>query len=496
MSAIVIETSARAEPEVVLAAPQPEQAISESARAAAVLTDPGAAPERRHAAAELLLDQSPDDLADLIAALASPGVAAIVVEAASDNPDRARSLLDHATADQIEPADRIRLIETIAQTRSPETARTLIGELDAEPTRTAAADALMAMTGRSDLGTDPAAWRAWDQALAELSGEQWIDALVSDLATRVTHADERAARAERRLADAFRRLYLVTDAAGRPAILAELLGLEQAPVLQALGFELSERELAANVGLDGTVADAAIGLLEHRDPQVRARAARLVSRLAPPGAAEVVARVLAAETSPVAAEPLLQASTRWPSPQLVGPVLRWLADDRTREAACQAGVALFDAGLLVGAEARERVRSLLMPLPASPSSARLILLGQAGNESDRESIAALLHAGDAAVRSSASDALARSDAGAATLVEAAVAEPTIAPDVLAALARHNRLDAAADQFDSVPIWEAAFELAPPNGGRASIASHILTRFGATLTPEQKTIYEAASDPAG
>ena len=486
----------QAEPETVLAVAQSESEPDPIPAAAAVLVDPDASEDRLRAAAAVLLDNDTPDWSALISTLGRDGVPDLLVEMAAAEPARAARLLVHTSEVQIEAPERIRLCQSLARTRSRPTARALIRELEHEGSRVAAYDALSAMTGRADLGPNPAAWKSWDAAIGGETDQAWLNTLMADLIARSTQADERASRAERQLADAYRRLYLVTDAAGRPAILSELLKVEQLGVLQTLGFELCERELAANVGLDSTVADAAIGLLEHRDAQVRARAARLVSRLAPPSAAEVVSRVLAAETSPVAAEPLLQAAARWPSPQLVEPVLRWLADERTREAACQAGVALFDAGLLVGDEARERVRAMLMPLPQSPTAARLILLGQAGNEADRDAIAGLLHAEDAAVRAASADALARSDAGAANLIEAAIADPAIAPDVLVALARHNNLDAAADKFDRLETWQAAFDLATPTGGRASIASRILTRFAGVLTPEQKTVYEAASDPAG
>jgi len=489
---------AQPDPRVVPAndEPEPETRDDELARAAAVLTDPNSAESDIRAALATLLDNQTQDWSTLISILDREGFPAMLVESALEDPDRALRLLTNTKPTQIDTPGRLQLIEALSSTRSRPAVRALIRELDHDGTRVAAFDALVSLTGRRDLGTSPTAWKAWDAAMPGENDRVWLDRLITDVIARSVQADDRAGRAERQLADAYRRLYLVSDAATRPAILAELLGVEQLAVLQSLGFELSERELAANVGLDTNVANAAIGLLEHHDPQVRARAARLVSRLAPANAADVVAEVLVAETSHIAAEPLLQAAARWPSAKLVEPVLRWLADERTREAACQAGVALYDAGLLVGDESRERIRAMLMPLPPLPSSARLILLGQAGNEADRDAIAGLLHAEDAAVRASAADALARSDAGASNLIEAAVADHAIAPDVLVALARHSRLDAATDKFERFETWQAAFELATPTGGRASIASRILTRFATSLTPEQKTVYEAASDPAG
>ncbi len=463
--------------------------------AIATLTNPEADESEVLAAAGTLLDNSARDWSEFIAILGDDGVRERVLEAALSNPARALRLLQRTVPETLEPTSRLALIELLSHQRSREVVAALIRELGFDDTRAASFDALCLLTGRADLGANEQAWNQWAADAGELSDEQWRDDLLDQVIFRVTELEVQLQHSYRALADAFRRLYLVTPATERAALLAELLKSPE-PGLRSLGFELSDRELAANAKLDPVVAQAAIALLEDGKALVRASAARLVNRLAPPEAAEVVTRALVAETEAVAAEPLLQAASRWPSASLVEPVLRWLGDPATLDAACQAGVSLYDAGLLVGDDARERVRALLTPIPEDTRASRLILLAKVGTEADRNEIAGLLESPTDRVRMAAADALARTDAGVPVLISAAAEHPEIAPDALIVLARHSRLDETADTITDMAAWTGAFERASASPVRAELATRILARFAEDLTPEQKAVFEAAAGPGG
>ncbi len=474
---------------------QPEPNADAFTGAIATLINPEASESEVLAAAGTLLDNPAPDWGEFVAILGDDRVRGLVIKAALSNPDRARGLLQRTTPETLVSQSRIVLIELLSHQRSREVVAALIRELGFDATRAASFDALCLLTGRADFGTNQQAWKQWLADARELSDEQWRDDLLDQVIFRVTELEVRLQHSYRALADAFRRLYLVTPAPERAALLAELLKSPE-PGLRSLGFELSDRELAANAKLDPVVAQAAIALLEDPDAQVRASAARLVNRLAPPEAAEVVTRALVAETEAAAAEPLLQAASRWPSASLVEPVLRWLGDPATLDAACQAGVSLYDAGLLVGDDARERVRALLTPIPADTRAARLILLAKVGTEADRNEIAALLESPTDRVRMAAADALARTDAGVPVLISAAAEHPDIAPDALVVLARHSRLDETADTITDMVAWTGAFERASASPVRTELATRILARFAENLTPEQKAVFEAAAGPGG
>ena len=489
-------SGSRVDQETVLATGnQPEPVAEDVTEAIKVLANPEAPEPEVRAAAAALLDNPAPDWSGLLGVLDDEGVRARLVAAASQDPARAIRLLERTTPQTLDPASRLVLIESVSHKRSRKVVATLIRELRFDATQSASFDALCLLTGRADLGANQSVWQAWATGASELSDQQWRDDLLDQVVVRVQDLESRLQHARRALSDAFRRLYLVTPAPDRAALLAELLGSDE-PGLRTLGFELSDRELAANAKLDPVVAAAAIALLENSDPEVRASAARLVNRLAPPEAAEVVTRALVAETDAAAAEPLLQAASRWPSATLVKPVLRWLGNPATLDAACQAGVSLYDAGLLVSDDARERVRALLSPIPEDTRAARLILLAKVGTQADLDEIAALLALPADRIRLAAADALARTDAGVPVLVDAAVEHPEVAPDAIVVLARHDRLDDTTDQIAGLDTWKQAFERASATQVRSAIASRILARFAEDLSPEEKAAFEAAAGPGG
>jgi len=474
---------------------QPEPVALGLAEAIAALSDLQTPEPEVRAAAATLLDNPAQDWSQLLGGLSDESVRARLVASALENPARATRLLERTTPKNLDPSSRLVLIESLSHERTREVVETLIRELGFDATHSGSFDALCLLTGRADLGSGQSAWQAWAASASDQSDRQWRDDLLDQVIVRAKDLETRLQQAQRALSDAFRRLYLVTPPPDRAALLAELLGSEE-PGLRTLGFELSDRELAANAKLDPVVAHAAIALLENPDPQVRASAARLVNRLAPPEAAEVVTRALVAETQAAAAEPLLQAASRWPSAALIEPVLRWLSNPATLDAACQAGASLFDAGLLVSDDARERVRALLTPIPEDTRAARLILLAKVGSQADLEEIATLLASPTDRVRLAAADALARTDAGVPVLVGAAVEHPEAAPDAIVVLARHNRLDDTTDPIVDLETWTQAFERASAAQVRAAIAARILARFGDDLSPEEKAAYEAAAGPGG
>lgn len=460
-----------------------------------VLLSMDAPNEDRAAAAARIIDAPVVDWPRLTQAMNDQRIRSLIIETALVTPARASALLQATDPATLTPPDRLRLINSLRTTRNRQIVSTLVRELRAEETRQAALEVLVTLTGRADLGHSPSRWEAWDQSRASLSDTEWSERLLWDVIERRTAQELRAQRAERALAEAYRRLYLLTEAPARPALLIELLNSDQTG-LQMLGFELSDRELASSAALDPAVAEAAIGLLKHPTNTVRANAARLINRLAPPNAADFVMEALINETDATAADALLFASARWPSPQLVEPAMRWLGNPITRESASQAGIALFDAGLIVGDEARERIRSLLTPVPTDASAARLILVALTGIATDREEIAALLSSETPRMRQAAAEALARTDAGVPLLIEAAKRNTTIAPEILGVLARHDRLDAAVTELTDSDMWIQAFEQSTAPRVRAGLASRILSQFDESLTDDQRAIYQAAASPGG
>ncbi len=459
------------------------------------LRSPETDSEQRKAAAASLLDSYNLNWDDMNAYLLEPLIRAAVIDAASQNAARSSSVLTETTPASVGPDDRQRLIAVVAQERTQASVQTLIGELQYEATRQPAFDALVLLTGRADLGPHLANWSSWSQTHVDLTESEWQEELLSTAIRRLTTIETRLHKAERTLADAFRRLYLVTQDTARPALLIELMTSDQQG-LRSLGFELADRELAANATLDSSVADAAVVLVEHSSATTRASAARLVSRLAPGGAAEVVTRALVNEEDAAAADALLLAAARWPNPELVEPMLRWIGTPSTAESACQTGVALYEAGLILSDDARERIRAVLTPIQPDASTTRLMLVAQTGIATDREEIAALLLHETPRVRLAAAEALARTPAGIPVLIESLRLERSIVPDVLTVLAKHDLLDQIEPAAVDFVAWAQSFEQATNPRVRATLATHILTHFDEALTDDQRAVFQAATTPGG
>lgn len=496
-SGVLTDRAAPASVALTTSQSQPSlEAPSESLQdLAARLQDTTLSEESRLAAARSLLAASDSACATLAQLSGEPAVFEILARAALDDPHLVVALLACTQAESVAEQPALALIDVAGSLHEKPAAHALVHMLDAnESIATAAMQALSKSTGLTALDT-PDAWRRWWDAHRDIPDDAWTSTLIQELSQHASELERRVRRLDRLALDAYRRLYIVTATEARSALLAELLGSEL-PTLRSLGFELADRELAANATLDPSVAAAAIALLSSADPKARAGAARLVSRLAPPEGAEPVIAALERETVASAAEPLLAAAARWPNPRTIAPVLRWLNDPATVATACQAAITLHEHGLLVGDEHLEQVRRALLPLPTRPSPERLQLLCRIGTMSDRKAIAALLGSEDQSLQRAAADALARLDDSAALLIERAVSDPTIAPLALAALATHARLGAAdAAQFP-LDAWENALTQASTARAKALLAQQILIRSDGSLTEERRAELEALVHAGG
>lgn len=381
------------------------------------LVEAGASPESRLAAATQIL-QNPQDTAtlartlDLLASDPTAGEASrTILIAASRLPQAPSGCLAPFLAIARDAASpfRIDAIRALASCRSREAAAALI-ELtpDSQPpgVRDAALQSLAQLSGRDDLGANPASWREWLARSLTLSERQWEQELLLAQSRRVQRLETSLSDAERRLIDAWRQIHLLTPVESRSGVLVRLL-TDEVPPLRNLGFELVNRELSENRVLQPAVAEAAIGLLQNPDPLVRAQAALVLNRLAPPDAGAPILAALDKEADPRAADALLQAASRWPSPLAVRPALRWLeAAPALRLRAAGLAWALLRAGYLQSDEEREAILKGLRPLDtASLTGAACRLLTTLGDERDLARVQELLRSPDPPARATAADAL-------------------------------------------------------------------------------------------
>lgn len=374
-----------------------------------IVSDSGEQKGARDAAAARLVALCPD-----------PGALAALDRLLRSDPadDATRAILLGAVAGAHRPADglfpivrdlamerssvREQAIAACAPFRTRASARVLVGLLNSELQR-AAGDALVAMTGRDDLGADPAKWRAWLERVEALDDAGWNSELVAGLGGRTARALRANDTTQADLVSAYRRLHLATPTEERPALLAELLAHRQ-PVVRALGFDLALREISAGRDLGQPVVDAALALLKSPTAAARSQGAILLTRLAPESAPGAIKAALLAETDPSAADPLLRAAARWPDEELLPTILSWLQVDGTLSAACEASWAAEGRGLLAKDDDRGAVLASLRtrdPARLGPDGLRLLVT--LGDEADLHAVAALLK--DESTRRAAADAL-------------------------------------------------------------------------------------------
>lgn len=474
---------------------RPQPASNTLHQLAATVADGALPPESRANAARLLLSAGEPALPLLDVLMSHDDAGRILLQSATQTPTAAATLLLALDLSQVTEEQVIVLIDRAAEERSKLAARALVRMLDGSiKVAEAAARGLARSTGGSDK-TQPVEWRTWWAQRQTVEPEQWASELMDDLLERTQALERRQQRLDRMVLDTYRRLYIITPPESRSALLAEMLESDQQSV-RDLGFELADRELSANATLDPAVSSKAIALLSDPTPQTRASAARLINRLAPPDAGGPITQALIAETNPIAAEALLAAAARWPSPEIVEPTLRWMGTRETAGSACQAGLALLDRGLLTPGEHLDRVRAALLPLPAEPSAARLQFLNLIGEAPERQAIADLLVSEVPRVRQAAADALARLSDSARLLLQRAAEDESVAPLALVALASHGRLAMAETASLPLKCWDEAFSQATSTRVKALLATSMLARAGAQLTEERKAELQAAIAAAG
>ncbi|MCE7968622.1 MAG: hypothetical protein DYG94_07740 [Leptolyngbya sp. PLA3] len=452
-------------------------------------------PESRANAARLLLSAGEPALPLLDVLMTHDDASRFLLEAGTQNPTAAASLLLALDLSRVSEEQVIALVDRAAEERSKWSARALVRMLDGSTKVVEASVRGLARSTGFSQQTQPAEWHAWWAQRQDIEPERWTSRLLDDLVERTQSLERRQQRLDRMVLEAYRRLYIVTPPESRAALLPELLESDQQPV-RDLGFELADRELSANATLDPAVASEAIALLADPSPGTRASAAKLLNRLAPPDAGVPITRALIAETNPLPADALLAAAARWPAPEIVEPVLEWMGTPATAGSACQAGIALFDRGLLTRADHLARVRAALLPLPSEPAGACLQLLNLVGEDSDRQVIADLLSSQSPRVRQAAADALARSNESARLLLRRASEDEQIAPVALIALASHGRLALSEAASPSLKSWDEAFSQATSARVKALLATSMLARSGAQLTEERKAELQAAIAAAG
>jgi len=426
---------------------------------AAVARDLAASADTRTAAAGVLVARSEDPAARrelerlLTSADAGLTPALSAMARASTVPQGLVQLLARL-ADGSSEAALPAVLRAVPPTRSREGAAMLLRFADtARPpaVRAAAFDNLARLSGRADLGTDAAQWFAWLESVRSMSEAQWSAELIGALARSADSLAAEARSASGRVVVALRRLYMATPPAERSGLLTAML-TDDAADTRSLGFELASRELSASRRLDDSVGHAALLLLAHADPAVRAGAAALVNRLNPAGSEARVLESLARETDPAAASAMIIAAARRPSAGGIEAVFRWL-DKRGPAfgAAVDATWSLLRSGHLSRPGDAARVLRALSATPDSElTPACCAMLGSIGGTDGLDRLALVLRTGSISLRVAAAQALVLSPDWLDAILHAAADEPQLFETAAQGVMMHRPTAAAFRAVSTLP----------------------------------------------
>lgn len=364
------------------------------------------------------------------AALALCAGAALAAPPA-DAPGPTASLPLEALAASAEatPAARIEAVRALqadpARDALGKLVRLLAAPLPPE-VRAAAVDALVARSGRDDLGPNAEAWAAWWKEVSFLPEGDWRLRLAEAQSARAGRLQAQRDAAIRRLGETLPRLHALTPPEERSDLIAGLMR-DEIPDVARMGIDLASRALLNAQPLGETVQEAAYQALARPSPEVRAGAARLLERLAPKGASARAGAALQSETDERAAQALLRLAGLEPDEAAAGPALVWLSrKGGARDAAADLLASLASSGSL---NVRDRQRSLaalraLGPDSWTPSLVRL--LGAVGEaDADLTLLVELATMTTGAPQDAAMESLVATDAGLAMAEAAATAHPSL-----------------------------------------------------------------------
>jgi len=302
---------------------------------------------------------------------------------------------------------------------------------------------LEAMTG---LERRPSRWwrRWWADRGSSLDEAEFAGVLARSHIARAARAELARDRLASQLAETYQRLYIATDPAGRPQLLAELMRAERES-LRLLGYDLAEREAVSARPVGERVIELALDGLSDPSARVRTTAAELLFTVRAERAADRALEALASEKHEGAAAAMLRILVRQPVAEARREIIR-----RLRTASPDGGAAVTDAAIdaalayqrafgLDDPVDRDAVLDVLRSLdPATLPPAGVRLLSELN---ERGLVLELIESPALPVAQAAAAALGDDPDALDRIVTAASDRPGLFDQAVSALARH-RLTAA------------------------------------------------------
>ncbi len=376
-----------------------------------------------------------DQLETIVAILQNrhgPFAQSAMLAALAQTPTLPEHFLPHLSwlIPNVAPADITTLFSSIGNIRTRPAVKILIDAAsrnDLLGAQTAAIEALVQLSGRSEFGHDLARWNSWSADIDTMDETRWQTELARGQAARSTLLAQQETAVHTRLVDTLRELHVATPPDKRDAFLSQLL-IDNDPSIATLGFELVRRQMSEGASVGPLATQAVLKLLRHNLDTVRANAAILVSQLAPADAAPQLADAIANETSPPVVSALLVAALPYADalpPQILVHALS--VPGPHQSAAVDLGFAMLRAGTVETIDAR---RELLLAArrqlgERNPTWSVCHVLGILGDNSDYVSLVRLLQSSTRDAKLAAADTLTGYSEFVDPILAAAAADPEL-----------------------------------------------------------------------
>ncbi|MFG0245446.1 MAG: hypothetical protein ACF8MF_05260 [Phycisphaerales bacterium JB052] len=282
------------------------------------------------------------------------------------------------------------------------------------------------------------------------------DARIAELQSALAAAEELQLQQFEELKGIYRRLHIELDTPGRSSLIVELFD-DPRPGMRLLGFELADRDLSASKELGDAVGESVRKLLKDDAPAIRAKAARLITRLVPPDGMIVLTQSLQDEHDPIAVEPMLLGIARWPNRDAHDAILSWFGrEDAPLVALCSAAWALEREGLIDS----ERDSPLLLTRlrSAAPQQLRedgMKLLAKLGSAEDLRTLIALMLSDDPSVVRWAATALVETPRSVEVLAQSAMENETLYLAAAESLIKHRATPEGLRRLAELPQGDPA-----------------------------------------
>lgn len=339
------------------------------------------------AVARALAGSSENDPRFIVPLFALLGPDRALTDAAADalatykgNPDVLTRLIGLVTARQQPDSLRIACIRALGSLNEKRAAQTLISMLisdeESSDVRTAAADALVQLTGLRENGQDVQRWQQWWSAHASESDDQWRQTLLNDRSARLSELQARYTKLTDEVRNVLTDQYQLVPDVEKPDVVMRYLKADE-PVIRALGARLVFDDSISNRTIAPAIRQQLRKMVGDSAAQVRLEVATTLRALNDAAALDALLAQLAQEQDPDVKAAIAQAIAPIRDLRAV-PELRKLLHDPSFAAAQAGAAALGDLAPLIlqtqpalAPQIADDLKNVLQQRTGSPGSAKL-----------------------------------------------------------------------------------------------------------------------------